>query len=200
MAGGERYSLFIAWAKVLLPVAALALLSTLFLFSTRREAPVEMPFSDRGIEELSQGERMGRPRYSGMTGDGASLSFTAASVAPADGGARVAADRMNATIETARGGRFELAAEEGALDPETRRAEMWGGVTMRTDGGYVVVTDAMTARLDRTLVESAGAVRADGPPGTLTAGRFTLTHEGDGDDGYVLVFKDGVKLVYDPEK
>ena len=54
---------------------------------------------------------------------------------------------------------------------------------------------ALSVATDRTALDSDGAVRASGPIGTLTAGAL---HIGQSGAGYVVVFKGGVSLIYEP--
>ena len=56
----------------------------------------------------------------------------------------------------------------------------------------------MHTRLDRTELESEGEVTADGPVGRLTAGKMQLSQTGDAADSNLLVFKNGVNLIYTP--
>ena len=53
--------------------------------------------------------------------------------------------------------------------------------------------------MDATYAKSSGPVEATGPMGQMTAGSAEITRQGDGSSTYLLVFKDGVKLVYKPQ-
>ncbi len=56
----------------------------------------------------------------------------------------------------------------------------------------------MTARLDRTSVESTAPVQVTAPMGQVDAGGFSLSQAEDDPSSYLLVFKGGVKLIYRP--
>ena len=73
-----------------------------------------------------------------------------------------------------------------------------GGVVITTSTGYTLRTAALEAALDRTGLIAPGAVEGDGPGGHLTAGSMELTATGDSPKRYVMVFKNRVRLLYQP--
>lgn len=190
------HSRLVAWLKVMLPLAALALLSTLFLVP-RGFAPEDtLPYSEVEVEELAREPRLTAPRYSGVTLDGAALSVTAEVARPdsADTG-RADATALTARLETPDGVTTDLSASDGALDAAAGLLTLTGDVRIAASNGYVILTDELTAALDRTLIDSPGAVAATAPMGRIDAGAMHMTTEG---DDYVVVFNGGVKLVYEP--
>ena len=54
--------------------------------------------------------------------------------------------------------------------------------------------------LDRTSVDSLGPVKATGPAGSLKAGKMHLGLADADPTAYVLVFKDGVRMIYLPTR
>ncbi|HBN31183.1 MAG TPA: hypothetical protein DD416_08180, partial [Rhodobacteraceae bacterium] len=64
-------------------------------------------------------------------------------------------------------------------------------------------TAGMTFALDRLDIRSIGSITSSGPLGEISAGEMVLALEksetGDVTQGYVLMFKNGVKLVYSPK-
>jgi lipopolysaccharide export system protein LptC len=75
-----------------------------------------------------------------------------------------------------------------------------GGVVITTSTGYELATEAMTAKLDRTSLTSDTTVTGHSPAGELTAGAMEITETSEGSGSYVLVLKNGVKLLYQPPK
>ena len=61
------HSRMVAWLKVILPMAALALLSTLFLFSRNIDPTTTIPFTTIPLEERARDERVSRPEFAGAT-------------------------------------------------------------------------------------------------------------------------------------
>ncbi|MDP3339096.1 LPS export ABC transporter periplasmic protein LptC [Frigidibacter sp.] len=192
------HSRLVAWLKVILPLAALALLSTMFLVS-RGIAPEDaLPYSEVDVEELAREPRLTAPRYSGVTLDGAALSVTAEVARPDVGGAgQASATALTARLETPDGITTDIAASDGQLDTAAGLLMLTGDVQIAASSGYAITTGALTAALDQTLLTSPGAVVATAPMGRIDAGAMRMTSQ-DGD--YVLVFNGGVKLVYEPKK
>lgn len=189
------HSRLVAWLKVILPLAALALLSTLFLVS-RGIAPEDaLPYSEVDVEELAREPRLTAPRYAGVTQDGAALSVTA-EVARPDMGGGASATALTARLETPDGVTTDIAASDGQLDTAAGLLTLTGDVRIAASSGYAITTGELTAALDRTLLTAPGTVAATAPMGRIDAGAMQLTSQG---DDYVLVFNGGVKLVYEPK-
>ena len=184
-----------------LPLLALALLAGLFLLprETRLDGLVIETSAD--LLALGEGLAVTRPRIAGSTAEGEPFVVTADRAVP-DGPdpAEVTLERVRAEFLQAEGRGIVLSAEAGALRPKARTLSLSGEVALDTSDGYRVRTDRLSAGLDETRIVSDGAVQADGPPGHLTAGGMVLTGDPDRPGKYLLVFKGGVKLVYDPVK
>jgi len=197
MATLDRHSRLVAWLKIALPMLALAILSTLFLVSHRIDPAQTIPYAEVDVEGLAREQRVGSPSYAGMTADGATVSFMADSARPALDGGRMTAVKPRARIDLPTGRSITVAAAEGYLDRKDNQAGLSGGTVVTTSDGYRVKTDSATAWLDRTRLETAGAVQGRGPMGELTAGRMVLSQDDGG--SYLLRFEGGVKLIYRPQ-
>ena len=190
------HSRLVAWLKVILPLAALALLSTLFLVSRGTPPEDALPYSEVDVEELAREPRLTAPRYAGVTQDGAALSVTA-EVARPDAAGGASATALTARLETPDGVTTDIAASDGQLDAAAGLLTLTGDVRVTASSGYAITTGEMTAALDRTLLTAPGTVAATAPMGRIDAGAMQMTSQG---DDYVLVFNGGVKLVYEPKK
>ena len=62
----RAYSRIVAWAKVLLPLAALALVVTIFL-SGREEGELTEIFTPEELATLGAGLKLDNPRFAGVT-------------------------------------------------------------------------------------------------------------------------------------
>ncbi|MCC1491295.1 LPS export ABC transporter periplasmic protein LptC [Cognatishimia sp. F0-27] len=192
------YSRIIAWLKILLPLAALAMLSTLFLFATDRADLPDVPFADAlGSGETAR-EQVSAPYYSGTTDRGDVLTMTALTVIP-DTDDRIRADTLSATLSFKDGSHIALNAGSAMISNQTRAAELGEGVRIDSSTGYTLTTEALTASLDRTEAESRGPVSGSSPAGTLEAGRMRIVPQGENGD-VQLLFTEGVKLIYEPQK
>lgn len=198
-ADSNRYSRFVAWAKVLLPLGALALLATLFLIARQIDPEAAIPFAEVDVERFAREARIGAPEFSGVTEDGTVVALTAeqARPDPAEPG-RMTAERLSAEFEVPDGSRVTAVAGQGAVDSPAQRIELLGGVEVTTSTGYRVQSDGLWAALDRTSLASTGPVEAEGPPGRIAAEAMEMTQDPENPATYVLVFKGGVRLVYEP--
>ncbi|MEW9920600.1 LPS export ABC transporter periplasmic protein LptC [Marimonas sp. MJW-29] len=195
----DRYSQLVGWLKVLLPLLALAILSTLFLLSRAIDPESVIPFADKEIQDRLRDQQVTGPVYQSMTADGDALSFSAEKLITPQGqtGANEALD-VSVVMELATGSNVTLTAEHGNFDIAENRAELDGDVVIVTSTGYRVLSDRMIAQLTVLHVESPGPVAATGPLGTLDAGSMDL-RKGTGDGAAQLIFTNGVKLVYVPK-
>lgn len=194
----NAHSRMVAWLKILLPLAALAILSTVFLVARTIDPAQDLPFANVDVAELAREQRIGGPTFSGMTADGAALTISAATVRPNLGETDTAsASEIEAEILLPIGTTITLHALDGVIDAATKTAELGGGVEITTSTGYRIQTDRLAALLDTTQLESGGAISASGPLGTITAGRMLISQDAE-TATYLLVFKDRVKLIYTP--
>ena len=78
----DFYSQLVAWMKIILPVAALGLLSTLFLIS-RTVDPTRQPITSQiDLEQRAHDQGITRPSFAGVTRDGDQVRFEAARARP----------------------------------------------------------------------------------------------------------------------
>ncbi|HRK43292.1 MAG TPA: hypothetical protein PLH11_09635, partial [Gemmobacter sp.] len=177
---------------------------TLFLLSDRIDPNAAIPYAEVDVEDLARDPRMTAPAYAGTTRDGATVNVTASLARPAnEGGASeggASAEDVRAELATPDGARSTLSAAGLRFSSDAAQAVLEGGVLISQSLGYEFRTDSLTLNLDRTGLQSAGAVEGYGPIGQLIAGRMTLTPAESADGRYLLVFNEGVRLIYQPGK
>ncbi|MBE0453401.1 hypothetical protein [Roseovarius autotrophicus] len=194
----NTYSRIIAGAKILLPLAALGLLSTLFLISRTIDPSKSVPLAEIDLERRAQEMGVTNPSFAGMTVGGDEVTIAADMARPdRDTQERLSADQVRGEMRLSGGTVFNLRSDEARLDQGAMTAALLGGVRITTTTGYVIDTDRLDARLDVLHAESAGAVRATGPIGSLDAGKMLLHHNAETDTAEVL-FTGGVVLIYQP--
>lgn len=192
------HSRVVFWLKIILPLLALVILSTLFLFSRRVDTDKALPYAEVDVEDLARDQRLTTPEYSGVTLDGAALMIHASTARPGTDTGAATADSLVASYEAPDGLRIDLSAAEGRIDEASGRMSLTGNVRIVTSTGYRMTTPGLDSALDRTELHSAGTVRAEAPYGTIDAGNMVIRHEDAGIPGYVLLFNEGVKLIYEP--
>ncbi|MEP2714951.1 LPS export ABC transporter periplasmic protein LptC [Pseudophaeobacter sp.] len=194
----DHYSRMVSYLKLLLPLTALGLLSTLFLISRGADTEAVIPFADREIEERLRGQQVTGPFFSGSTSQGDEIWVTA-TVARASADQPVIANELKAEIRMVAGGQLTLTSDRGTVHPDQDLARFIGNVEIITTDGMVVETEALKTQLSMVHAESPGAIRATGDLGELTAGHMEITSETVGGPVHLL-FTKSVKLVYDPQK
>jgi lipopolysaccharide export system protein LptC len=198
MTNQDTYSRLIGWLKIALPLAALAILSTLFLVARNINPDDAIPYANVDVEERLREPRMTDPTYAGVTEDGASLSLAASEARPeAQSGSGTAA-KLSGLLETPDGGRTQLAAASARLDDAKRQIALSGGVTIASSSGWKVESETLTAQMDKTDISTQSPVTATGPAGTVTAKTMQLTADSTRPGSYLLVFNGAVKLIYQP--
>lgn len=192
----------VRWLRVLLPLLALVILSTMFLFSRQPGTEPQIPYADVDAEQMARDPRMIAPEYAGVTPDGAELTLRAAQVAPAGADSAGSASQLALNWKARDGLVADLTAPEVGMD--TDRISLSGGVHMATSSGWVVDAPRIDAATDRSRILADDGIRAIAPFGELTAGAMELAPaapQGDGaasDAGSILNFTGGVRLIYRP--
>lgn len=191
------YSRLIAWLKILLPLGALILLSTIFLLSRSPGPTTVIPLLANGVDP-SQGEQVGSPFYSGTTESGHALTMAARQArAVSAGNTDMVADDLRVVLDVEDGNRITIDATLGQMDNNDRLL-LRDGVTLQSSSGYTVRSDGFNAAVDRVAIDSTGPVDADGPGLVLTAGKLHV-EEIENTNDIQLLFTDGVTLVYTPQ-
>lgn len=201
MATSENlHSKLVVWAKVTLPLLALALLATLFLFSRQIDPTDAIPYAEVDVEERARAPRLTQPTYAGVTADGAALSLTAAEARPESATAVATAMGIVGQMQTPDGAVTDLAAATADFDTTAGKITLKGDVAITTSSGYAINSDTLVANLDQTGLTSPGQVTASSPMGDISANAMALSQDPKTAGAYLLVFKGGVKMLYTPTK
>ncbi|QFT95113.1 hypothetical protein FIU86_19845 [Roseovarius sp. THAF9] len=193
------YSRLVAWMKIILPLTALGLLSTLFLISRHIDPTKSIPIAEIDLEQRAQDQGATNAAFAGVTRGGDEVMVTADTARPSPENPRlINAEDVTATMQLVSGTVVTVTSDRGNMDQSDLDASLIGNVNIETTTGYKVTTERLDARLDVLHAETPGPISGVGPPGDLKAGRMVLT--GDEETGQAhLVFTDGVKLVYTPQ-
>ena len=195
----DRYSRMVAWLKVILPLTALGLLSTMFLLSRSINPTSTIPFAETEIQERLRSQQVSGPIYSGLTDAGDQISVKASVVRPALGSeGQSEAEDVDAQIDLARGGQINLIANTAVMESDQDTVVFRGAVVITTSQGYVVKTEHLRSVMSRIEAETEGLLNVDGPLGVINAGKMRLQSD-EASDNIQMVFTNGVKLIYDPK-
>ncbi|WP_299956006.1 LPS export ABC transporter periplasmic protein LptC [uncultured Roseobacter sp.] len=197
---GDRYSRMVAWLKVALPLAALGLLSTLFLLSRVVDPTESIPFADTEVQDRLLNQQISGPYYSGTTANGDQIAFVAEKVVTPNGlGGANRAEDVFVKIEMVSGTTVNVTSNKARVNIGQDVADLTGNVVITTSQGYIITSEALIARIAALDLRSPDTVFATTPAGELTAGSMRLMSP-EPDAPAQLVFTNGVKLIYQPKQ
>lgn len=195
----DRYSRTVAFLKVLLPLTALAILATLFLLSRSEDQIATIPFTDDDVSVRTRDQQVTKPFFSGTTKKGEEIIVTADSARPGNDAKPGDADNLSARLKLTGGEVITLRSDTGTLGQGGETVNFLGNVRIVSATGMVILTERMDTALNGIQGHAPGTVNATGVMGELTAGSMEFSAKsGDGD--VHMLFKNGVKLVYDPKQ
>ncbi|MFV0384309.1 hypothetical protein [Paracoccus sp. (in: a-proteobacteria)] len=190
----------VRWLRVLLPLVALVILSTMFLFSNRPGDGTGLSPAHEGAEQTARDHRILLPHYSTMTGDGAEISLRAAEAMPGRDTQDPTASDLLLDWRAKSGLSARLIAPDGTLGDDM--IELRGGVRMTTSSGWQVEAPSVDAAMDKSWMLADEGVEAEAPFGHLTADRMHMQpderFETGPDAPSVLNFTGNVHLIYQP--
>ncbi len=195
----DRHSRWVQFLKVLLPLAAILILSSVFLLSRSIDTNVSVPFSDQDIGERLTDQVVTRPDYKGVTRKGEGIRVEARRASQSGELETPTASEVQGRFELSSGGEITLESNTGMIRPDKNTATFVGDVVITSTDGTEITTDLLNTARDEIRGDAPGEVHGTGILGNISAGGMTFGTEKK--DGPVhIIFTDGVKLIYDPEK
>jgi lipopolysaccharide export system protein LptC len=196
----DKYSRLVLWLKVALPLAALAILSTLFFVAETLDPEAAIPYAKVDVERILAEQGMTRPTFGGVTTEGVEIALSAESIRPgADRRSRLIGKTLKAALTIPDRGEITIQSPEGMIDADTGQAILQGGALLESSTGYRIETESIATSFREAKAWSDNEVRITGPAGDITAGAMELRRQPGEESGYLLVFKEGVRLLYDPK-
>lgn len=200
MAGaGGSYTRAVTIAKIVLPLLAVGILAGLFLLARTTPQGEPLRYVTGDVKDLAESQRLGEPRHEAVTREGAEVTILAQELVPDPAQPRVTHGTvLSARMTTQEGFVYEIDADTGVINETTMESLLSGDVIVRTSDGYTMTTDEMLMRTDLTYLESHAPVHAEGPLGTLDAGKMQVYSDPDDETRTRMVFTGGVRLLYIP--
>lgn len=193
------HSRFVAWMKILLPMAALAMLSTLFLFSENFDPAETLPLSEIDLQQRARDQGATDATFAGVTRTGDEVVFKTVRAKPSpEDPRRFSAEDVSAQFRLPSGTAIDIRSARAEMNQKDSTASLEGDVRFTTTTGYAVNTNLLIARFDDLYAEAPGEISGQAPAGDLTAGRMILQNDAETGEPHLL-FTDGVKLLYRPE-
>jgi lipopolysaccharide export system protein LptC len=196
--GGGFHTRLVTILKIGLPLMAVAMLLSLFLFPGEERFEGGIVFTEADLEALGEGLRISRPVLTGATRDDDPFRFTAETVIPdAAPPTRAIIDGLEGTITFVGGQHFAVEAPVAEVDLETQVMVASERVTVTSSDGYRISADRMVLDLVAGTLEAEGAVDGAGPMGTITAETMSAAPAEGRSGPRVFSFGNGVRLIYD---
>lgn len=189
--------------KWVFPIVALLLMASIFVLSNTSKLREGLIIADATLAELAVGQKITNPHFSGVTKSGDAFSISAEWALP-DGvkPQQVELNRPRATISFKNGNTMRTNAGAGALDLVASTAALTEDVDLHTTNGYTATSSNLEVNFETGSITSNGPVHAKGPIGSIQSGTMELRQDLDVNPAgqAVLMFNNGVKLIYKPKK
>ena len=185
--------------KYILPMIALGLLSVMFYMSQSVPEESTIPYSERRLYDRAKGPQVSAPYFTGVTGAGDRLSMSAMSVKPDQSvDEDLEIDQVVLRIKTSPNQDILASSDSGLIRNEKGLLVMEGNVQVVTNNGYQLSASKMTSKMEALWLYADGPVKGTGAAGVLEAGSMEILR--DSETGNLqFIFKDGIKLIYDPK-
>lgn len=195
------YTRFISITKVILPLIAIGLLATVFLFTKEQELEGGLRFSKADLAALATGLSIADPRFAGQNAQGDVYDFTAEHLFPDSlSPSQIIATGLSGEIQYTNGEIMFLSADKVEFKVEEQVLDLTGNITIKASDGTIVTSEAMRANLETGQVTSIGAVSASNPMGNISAGSFRFDNVFEnGVENQMIWFENGVMLDFRPD-
>ena len=189
-----RYSKFVGYMRIGLPVVAVILVLLVFVLpyfmgndERFRVGTATTPLTEAAVDALS----MVNARYFGTDKKGQPYSLTAKGVKErGEGDKRIELTAPQADITLTSGDWLSITAGSGLYDRDSETLDLTDNVSLFQDKGYEMHTSAANIRLKDSSASGRAAVQSQGPFGQLDAQGFDLF-----DKGERVIFLGPAKLV-----
>ena len=179
-----------------MPLTALGLLATVFLFTTERTIPGGLTFSQADLETLDQGMQITKPRFSGSSETGDVYNFTADFVFPdAPQPEMIEAVALSGQITYLQGTTMQVSAGKAEFVLSDKTMSLTEGISIVFSDGFRVAAENLFADLSTSRMTTDGPVKANSPMGVIESGNLRVeTNLENGEESRMIWFEDGVKL------
>ncbi len=193
--GHGTYSRFVALFKILLPLIALAVLGTVFLFTSENTIESGLTFSRADMALLEAGSFIRNPQIDGQTAKGEPFFLTADKIKPQDDDANLfTITALKGAFHFATGASVAIEASMATMDVKAQTIRFNAGGRIETSDGNIAEVGTLFVNLTTGELSGTG-IEADGPLGHISADDFRI--ESNEDENHVLWFENNVRMLYD---
>ena len=198
----KSYSRAIKWAKLIMPVIAVLLLASVFIFGKEDALRSGTISIDADTINLTTDQKITNPQFSGLTNLGDSFILKAIEAMP-DSPTPEKIDLISPSLEfdALQGVGFKISSKNGSVNFIKQSAELNGNVYIDMTNGYKAISEKIQLNLKLGNLIAPSSVEASGPYGKIIAGSMELFKDIDNKTSQVngnLNFSDGVTLIYLP--
>ena len=194
---GDSYSAFVVWVKTLLPILALGMLSTIFLFSGKVDVTQSLPYAKLNVAEIVREQRITKPYFSGVSYNDTEITLSAA-YASSD---TQNADILNITdlsiiLTSEHAKTVRITAGLGTLDATKQKVTVSKDVYLTAMPDFWLKTNSLKIDLKQGVATADTMFQSVTALGTINAGNMivkTITND------QQIIFTNGVRLIYYPK-
>ncbi len=191
----SSYSGMVAWLKILLPLIALGLLGTVFLFNNKDTFEIGFTFSRADLDSLEKGSFLKNPQINGITAKGEPFHVLADEIKPLDDSTNlVVITNMRTEFRFNSGAWAKVTASAALMDVAAQTVWFENGGRLETSDGNVAQVETLHLLMALGELQGTGIV-ANGPLGQVSAENFRI--ESNGTENRVLWFENNVRMQYD---
>jgi lipopolysaccharide export system protein LptC len=193
----DGYSALVAWLKTLLPIVALGLLSTIFLFSGKVDVTQSFPYAEHNIAEIIREQRITQPYFTGIASNGTEIALSAAYASPQVENAHILEiTDLSVVLRSTSDRMVQVTAGRGALDSARQTAQISTDVHIAALPDFWVITEALDMNFNQGFISAKGGFQGVTALGAITAREMHLQMTADDQQ---IVFLNDVRLVYSPK-
>jgi lipopolysaccharide export system protein LptC len=187
----HRYSRFVAWMKLALPAAALALVLLIVVWPRIQSAVEKINRLPRIDLSQARDLRMVNLHYAGKDKHNRPFTVTAeAARQHSEADDLVELEGPKADLTTASDSWLALTAFTGVYRPQSQLLDLFGNVEVFQDKGNEFVTDSAHIDMAKGNAEGDDPIEGHGPFGTIKAEGFRIENQGE-----VIFFTGKTQLV-----
>jgi lipopolysaccharide export system protein LptC len=193
----DSYSFFIAWVKTLLPIVALGMLSTIFLFSGKVDVTQSLPYAELNVEDIIREQRITKPYFTGISEGGIEFALSAAYATPnASQPSILNVSKLRMEFKTPQGNTTEITAGLGEMNTETKNAKISRGVNLASKLNFWITTETLDIDFNDSYASTNGPFKGVFSLGSIESGNMVLKMIA-GDQQ--IIFTNGVRMLYNPK-
>ena len=194
---GDSYSAFVVWVKTLLPIAALGMLSTIFLFSGKVDVTQSLPYAKFNIAEIIREQRITKPYFSGVSNNGTEIILSAAYASLDIKNVDILTITQLSVILTSQNAKtIRITAGRGTLNSALQEIVISEDVHLTAALGFWLKTNNLTVDLKQGVVTAHNVFQGLTGLGTIDAEKVVVQMIAEDQQ---IIFTNSVHLIHYPK-